>query len=332
MGGRTWESREAQLKMAKRILTYSLWLVCVLLGFSVGAQERVTVSHSVRGSLSIGPLLYGIQKGFYKDEGIDLLYVSIRADLGVKTLITGDVDFIYSAGTGIRAAVQGLPVKILSLDFAKVFHSLMARPEITSAAALKGNKVAVSSFGATTDLSARASLRALGLDPTRDVTILALGGDTVRFAALQSGTVQAAMMSLPLNIQLKKMGYRELFYAGKILHEPLTGLVASSEKIKSNPQQIRRVMRAFVRGMNAFKNERANFVSFAQNKFSLKKDVAEEAYDYMVDSLSSDGVVEDAVMENAIQTAKKLLGVSKPVNAADIVDYSFLRDVLKKDR
>jgi ABC-type nitrate/sulfonate/bicarbonate transport system substrate-binding protein len=60
--------------------------------------------------------------------------------------------------------------------------------------------------GATTDLSARTSLRGLGLDATRDVTILALGGNTVRFAALQSGSVKAAMMSLPLNIQIKKNG------------------------------------------------------------------------------------------------------------------------------
>jgi len=303
-----------------------------LLGPSAGAQEKVIVSHSVRGSLSIGPLLYGIQKGFYRQEGIELLYVSIRADLGIKALVSGDVDFIYSAGTGIRAAVQGVPVKVLSMDFTKVFHSLMSRSAITSAAALKGKKVAVSSFGATTDLSARASLRALGLDPTRDVTILPLGGDTVRFAALQSGTVQAAMMSLPLNIQLKKMGYRELFYAGKILHEPLTGLVASSEKIKNNPQQIRKVMRAFMRGMHAFKTERADFISFVQKKFSLTKDVAEEAYDYMVDSLSSNGFVEEAVLENAIQAAKKVLGVNKPVSADDIVDYSFLREAVKNEK
>jgi ABC-type nitrate/sulfonate/bicarbonate transport system substrate-binding protein len=304
--------------MMKAILAVGILVSGTIFSVLAHAQEKVIVSHSVRGSLSIGPLLYGIEKGFYRDEGIDLLYVSIRADLGLKTLMTGDVDFIYSAGTGIRAAVQGLPVKILSLDFTKVFHSLMGRPEITSVAELKGKKVAVSSFGATTDLSARASLRAIGLDPARDVTILALGGDTVRFAALQSGTVQAAMMSLPLNIQLKKMGYRELFYAGKILNEPLTGLVASTNKIKNNPEQIRKVMRAFVRGMNAFKTERASFVSFAQKKFSLTKDVAEEAYEYMVDSLSADGFVEDAVIENGIQTARKMLGVTKPISINDI--------------
>lgn len=318
--------------MAKLILCLSVWALCAAAGAPAGAAERVIVSHSVRGSLSIGPLLYGIEKGFYREEGIDLVYVAIRADLGIKTLLTGDVDFIYSAGTGIRAAVQGIPVKVLTMDFAKVFHSLMARPEITSAAALKGKKVAVSSFGATTDISARACLQALGLDPNRDVTILALGGDTVRFAALQAGSVDAAQMSLPLNIQLKKMGYRELFYAGKILREPLTGLVASADKIKNNPQQIRRVMRAFVRGMKAFKTERAGFVAFAQKRFGLTREVVDEAYDYMVDSLSSDGFVEDTVMENAINTAKKVLGTGKPVTAADVVDYSFLREVLKKDK
>jgi NitT/TauT family transport system substrate-binding protein len=280
--------------------------------------------------LSIGPLLYGIEKGFYRDEGIDLLYVSIRADLGIKALLAGELDYIYSAGTAIRGAVQGVPVKALSFDFTKVFHSLMARPEITSAAALKGKKVAVSSFGATTDVSARVALRALGLDPARDVTIIALGGDTVRYAALQAGSVQAAMMSLPLNIRLKREGYRELFYAGKVLQQPLTGLVTTRENIQRKPEQIHRVVRAFVRGMRAFKNERAGFVSFAQKKFGLSKDVTEEAYDYMVDSLAQDGFVEPSVLEKAIEDAKQLVGSDKPITPADVVDYSFLRAALKK--
>jgi NitT/TauT family transport system substrate-binding protein len=317
--------------MAGRML--GLCAFCLLIGMLAsigGAQERVIVSHSVRGSLSIGPLLYGIHKGFYKDEGIDLLYVSMRADLGIKALLAGDVDYIYSAGTAIRGAVQGVPVKALSFDFVKVFHSLMARPEITSPAALKGQRVAVSSFGATTDVSGRAALRALGLDPNRDVTMVALGGDTLRYAALQAGTVQAAVMSLPLNIRLKKEGYRELFYVGKILHQPLTGLVTSTEKIKRNPQQIQRTMRAFVRGMQAFKNDREGFVAFAQKQFGLSQDTTEEAYDYMVDSLSQDGFVDASVLEEAIRDAKKLVGSDKPIGPADVVDYSFLRTALGK--
>jgi NitT/TauT family transport system substrate-binding protein len=316
--------------MARIIVACIVSLIALAFALTAGSQERVVVSHSVRGSLSIGPLLYAIDKGFYRHEGIDLLYVSIRADLGIKAMLAGDVDYIYSAGTAIRGAVQGVPVKALSFDFAKVFHSLMARSEIISAAALKGKKVAVSSFGATTDVSARVALKALGLDPNRDVTIVAIGGDTVRYAGLQAGTVQAAMMALPLNIRLKKEGYRELFYVGKILQQPLTGLATSREKIQKNPQQIQRMMRAFVRSMQAFKNERAGFISFAQKKFGLSKEVTEEAYDYMIDSLSQDGFVESSVLDNAIEDAKKLLGSDKPIPQTDVVDYSFLRAALKK--
>ena len=72
-------------EIARAIVALTFWFFAVGVASTLAAQERVIVSHSVRRSLSIGPLLYGIQKGFYKDDGIDLLYVSIRADLGITT-------------------------------------------------------------------------------------------------------------------------------------------------------------------------------------------------------------------------------------------------------
>jgi NitT/TauT family transport system substrate-binding protein len=297
---------------------------------ATSAQEKVIVSHTTRGSLSIGPLLYGIERGFYRDEGIDLLYVSIRADLGIKTLISGDVDYLYSVGTIIRGAVLGLPVKTLSFDFARVMHFLMGRPEITSAAALKGKRVGVSSFGATGDLAARVALQSIGLDPARDVTIVTLGSDTLRYAALQAGTVHATHMPLPFNIQMKKDGYRELFYAGKVLQRPLTGLATTTEKIKKNPRQVQRMVRAFLRTTRSLKTERNDFLAFAQKKFGFSKEVTEDAYKVMIDALSNDGFVEDSVLQSAIDEAKTVANVVKPVSHADVVDYSFLREAIKR--
>jgi ABC-type nitrate/sulfonate/bicarbonate transport system substrate-binding protein len=307
-----------------------LLVILSLYAPAISAQEKVIVSHTTRGSLSIGPLLYGIERGFYRDEGIDLLYVSIRADLGIKTLITGDVDYLYSVGTIIRGAVLGLPVKTLSFDFAKVMHFLMARPEITSAAMLKGKRVGVSSFGATGDLAARVALQSIGLDPSRDVTIVTLGSDTLRYAALQAGTVHATHMPLPFNIQMKKDGYRELFYAGKVLHRPLTGLATTTDKIKKNPRQVQRMVRAFLRTTRSLKSERNEFLAFAQIKFGFTKEVVEEAYKVMVDALSNDGIVEDSVLQSAIDEAKAVAHVAKPVTHADVADYSFLRDAIKR--
>lgn len=137
-------------------------------------------------------------------------------------------------------------------------------------------------------------------------------------------------MPLPFNIQMKKDGYNELFYAGKILHRPLTGLSATTEKIKKNPAQVRRMVRAFVRATRALKSERNDFLAFAQKKFSFSKEVTEEAYTVMIDALSKDGFVEDSVLQGAIDEAKALAKVTKPVSHADVVDYSFLREAVKR--
>jgi len=90
-----------------------LLLVSVFAADRAAALERVMISHSVRGGLSIGPLLYGIERGFYRAEGIVLLYVSIRADLGIKAMLAGEIDYIYSAGEVVdyrflREALAGL--------------------------------------------------------------------------------------------------------------------------------------------------------------------------------------------------------------------------------
>ena len=312
---------------------HRVMLAALLLSFWIipaKAQEKVIVGHSARAALSIGPLLYGIDRGFYRDEGIDLIYVSIRADLGIKALLSGDIDYSYSTGTIIRGAILGVPVRSLSFDFSRVLHALMSRPEIPNAAALKGKKVGVSSFGATGDLAARVGLRSLGLDPEKDVTIITLGSDTLRHAALLAGTVQATHMPVPLNIQLKKEGYHELVYAGRILQRPLTGLATSLEKIQKNPGQVQRMVRAFVRATRALRTERSGFISFAQKKYGYSKELMEEAYSYLTDALAQDGFVDDRALQAAIDEAKAVVNVTKPISQPDVVDYSFLRNVVKK--
>jgi NitT/TauT family transport system substrate-binding protein len=311
-------------------VTLAVVLFSCFFASPLAAQERVVVGHSARAALSIGPLLYGIERGFYRDEGIDLVYVSLRADLGIKALLAGELDYSYSVGTIIRGAIIGVPVRNLTFDFSKVLHALMSRPDIPSAATLKGKRVGVSSFGATGDLAARACLRSLGLDPEKDVTIVTLGSDTLRHAALLAGTVQATHMPVPLNIQLKKEGYHELVYAGNILQRPLTGLATSMQKIQKNPGQVQRMVRAFVRATRAFKSERAGFIAFAQKKYGYSKEILEEAYKYLADALSQDGFVDENALQAAIDEARSLAKVTKPVRTEDVVDYSFLRAALKK--
>jgi len=159
--------------------------------------EKVLITHS-SDSISITPLLYGIEKGFYRKEGIDLSFRVLRGELAVSAIVNGkDVDYIYGAGTAFFAAVLGLPMKVFSHDFKSVFFYLMGNSRVQSGPDLKGKKVAVASLSGTGAAATRASLKALGVDPDRDITLIVIGAASVRMAAMEVGAVEAAIMPVP---------------------------------------------------------------------------------------------------------------------------------------
>ena len=102
-------------------------------------------------------------------------------------------------------------------------------------------------------------------------------------------------------------------------------LTTTSDKLHRNPQQVQRMVRAFLRATQALKSERAGFIAFAQKKFGYSKDMTEEAYRVLIDALSQDGIVDDSVLQAAIDEAKSVTNIAKAISHADVVDYSFLR-------
>jgi ABC-type nitrate/sulfonate/bicarbonate transport system substrate-binding protein len=115
-----------------------------------------------------------------------------------------------------------------------------------------------------------------------------------------------------------------------VLQRPLTGLATTTEKIKKNPRQVQRMVRAFLRTTRALKSERNDFLTFAQRRFGFSKDVTEEAYKVLIEALSNDGIVEDTVLQSAIDEARAVGNVTKTISHADVADYSFLREALKR--
>lgn len=296
----------------------------------VQAQEKVLITHSSE-SISITPLIYGIEKGFYRKEGIDLQFRVLRGELAVSSIVSGkDVDYMYGAGTAFFAAVRGVPMKVLSHDFKSVFFYLMGSPRVHSGQDLKGKKVAVASLGGTGAAATRASLKALGIDPDRDVTLIVIGSASVRMAAMETGSVEAAIMPVPWNFRMRQKGFKELIYAGKVMSQPLTGLATSKEKVEKHPDQARRMLRGFIRSMKAMKEDRREVTEFIAKKFALDPSTAEETYKIMIQTLTADGTIADADLQELLEETKQEAGVKKPMAVKDIVDYSLLRRAAKE--
>jgi len=292
--------------------------------------EKALITHSSE-SISITPLVYGIEKGFYRKEGVDLQFRILRGDLAISAMLgSKEVDYIYGAGTAFLAAVRGASVRILSHDFKSVLFYLMAQPDVQSPKDLKGKKIAVSSLGGTGAASARASLSALGLDPDRDMTFIVIGAASIRMAAMETGSVQAAIMPVPWNSRMRQKGFKELIFAGKVISQPLTGIATTKEKIDRNPQQIRKVLRGFLRSLRAVKQERKEVTDFISRKFNLEPQVADETYRIVLQTLSDDGTVSQQVLQELLEQVKKEAGVKREISVGDIVDYRMLREVAKE--
>ncbi len=308
-----------------------LVLLCAL-AVQAKAQglERALITHSSE-SISITPLIYGIEKGFYRSEGVDLQFRILRGDLAISAMVNSkEVDYIYGAGTAFLAAVRGAPVKILSHDFKSVLFYLMAQPNIQSPKELQGKRIAVSSLGGTGAASARASLRGLGLDPDKDMTFIVIGAASIRMAAMESGAVQAAIMPVPWNIRMKQKGFKEMIFAGKVISQPLTGIATTKEKTEKNPDQIRKMLRGFLRSLKAVKRDRKEVSEFIGRKFNLEPQVADEAYGVILQTLSEDGTVSQQALQDLLEQVKKEAGVKREILVGDIVDYRLLREVAKE--
>ncbi|MBM4260294.1 MAG: ABC transporter substrate-binding protein [Deltaproteobacteria bacterium] len=303
-----------------------LVLLCCAHDFAWAQGERAVISHNSE-SITIAPILYGIDKGFYRNEGIHLEFRFLRTDLAAAAVNTQELDYMISAGTAMRAAVRGLPLKIVAYSFTQPLFYLMTPPTIQSVKELRGKKIAVSSPQDSGGQAAKAAIRAGGLDPERDVVYIAIGAASVRMAAMEIGSVDAAIQPVPWNSRMKKKGFKELLFAGSYLAQPLTGMVTSAAKVEKNSDQVRRVLRAYLLSLRRLRQEKNEVVEFIAKRFGLERDTGEEVYKVMLDTMSSDGTMPASILDPYFEQVRNEPGAKKSILLNDIVDYRLLREV-----
>ncbi len=309
--------------------TFLLLFSLVGLARSQGLEKAIITHNS--DSISIAPLIYGIEKGFYRKEGVELEFRMLRTDLAVAAIVgSREVDYMYSAGTAFRAAVRGVPLKIVAYGFKDILFYLMAQPTVQSGRDLKGKKIAVSLPSDTGGLAAKAAIKSFGLDPEKDVVYIAIGAASVRMAAMEAGSVEGTIMPVPWNIRMKQKGFKELIFAGDVLRQPLTGIVASADKVEKNPQQVKKILRGFLRSLKSFQHERREATEIISRRFYLEPQVADEVYGIALRTLSDDGTVSQQVLLEFLEQVKKEAGVKKQIALTDVVDYRILREAARE--
>ena len=284
-------------------------------------------------SVGFLPIYAAHQKGFYRDEGIDLEIILMSLAAANNAFFKGEID--YSAGlTGLAlAAARNYPAKILIFTIIKPLQSFVSRKEIKEPRDLKGKKVAGSSPGGSATILAYQALKHFGLEAGKDVQVLPMGGSGAgRLAVLEQGVVDAALLSVPENIIAVNKGYNELIFLGDVVNFPQNGFGTSVTRIQQQPDEVYRMVRATLRGLqfvtDETNREQARDVMMKQWRVSDQK-LAAEMLSYLKRGLAKDAVVSPQAVQYFIDLTRETSNVSQPIAGSQVVDFSFLEKARK---
>lgn len=310
-----------------------LFLMAALFGWAgwttssfAAAAERVMIGTPSRGLFEF-PAVVAIRKGFYKDEGLEADKVQMQPAIAVKALISGDIDYLLAWGSAVRAAVTGVPIKAVAGMASRPLHVLIARPEIKTPNDLRGKTIGVDSVAGTVDYLSRAAVRHYGMEPDRDVTIIVTGESPTRLAALRAGSIDATPIDVAFAVKAEEEGFKRLLYLGDIIELPLSGIAVMEKKIQTQREQVKKVVRATLRGTRFMKQNRAETNQMLSDYLRITLSQAAKAYDAAINSFTDDGIISDKGVNLDVQLTKERLKITKEIPLSQLVDWSLLKEI-----
>src|SRR5581483_4206683 len=303
-------------------------LIGVLLCAEARAAEKVRVSVT---NYNLSYLSAGVaaQRGFFKEEGLDVEIVRMNANVAMSSLIAGEVDYTMIFASVIRAAMRGIPLKVIAVLIDSPPYAFIARPGIAGMKALKGKTVGIGVYGSSNDIIARMMLERSGIDPDKEAKLVAFGTDGARFAALKEGLVDAAIIAPPADAQARKLGLSVLARANDLFKFPHIGLGTSGKKLKENPQEVVRVSRAFIKANRFVREQRQEAINVLINWGRIQKEDAVASYDSTAQVFSPDGSMPEEGMRLVIDDAQKALKLNRVFALSEVADAGPLREAQK---
>jgi ABC-type nitrate/sulfonate/bicarbonate transport system substrate-binding protein len=246
------------------------------------------------------PFRVAVDKGFFAREGLQARLITMRTTLVSPALMQGELDYTAGVPAAAGLALRGLPFKIFGVVTQGVGYAIISKPEIETIKGLKGKKIAINSFGDSSDYAVHTYLSKNGLDPNRDITVLTVGGTSARFAALIADAVDATAVSSPYEYKAEQAGLKALV-AFKEMSEfvklPLSGLVATQEKAAKDGAQVVRVLRALRTATLFIQEKRTASVDLLAKTLKLERPVAEKFYPIYRAQYNPELTVPDSVLE-----------------------------------
>jgi NitT/TauT family transport system substrate-binding protein len=252
------------------LVFYLLGFLALLSPVAVNAADRplekIRIAYTGISGAQL-PTWVAYEKGFFRKYGLDVQLIFVEGgSLGVQTLVSGDVTAAAVAGASVmQSNLQNSGLVMIAGFLNTMDYQFIVSKEITRPEQLKGKTLAVSRFGSSSDFATRYTIDRYGLSPDKDVTIIQIGSQPARFAALETGKIHGVMVSIPLTAKARKMGLNALADLQMLgLEYQHTGLAVTQSLIKSKPELVRNITKAFVEAIHYLKTHRNESLAVLQ--------------------------------------------------------------------
>src|SRR6185436_20182371 len=257
------------------------------------------------------------ERGFFREEGLDVDIVQIRGNVAIAAALSGQVQATNGIGTVIRALERSdVPLKILTVSLKRNLFWLVARKEITSISQLKGKILGTTTFGGSQHTAATRLIRKGGVDPDKDLVVV--GGDVpAQLQSLISGVIDVAALSPPTVILARdKFHMNILGSAMEDLSNLQNGTAVTEKFLRENRDLLKRILRARAKANRYFwENERGTSEILAKFQ-NVEFPVALESYRLAKPAFTADGIPSPKEVDEFLKADAELLKLKEPVAAA----------------
>src|ERR687892_159919 len=236
------------------------------------------------GSTDGGVAVLGFAKEtkLFEKHGLDVVLVGMgTGSVSLRALIAKDLQISSLSGSGlVQAALQGADTVLIAALINGFVFKVFSAPGISSPAQLKGKKLGVSRYGATSDFAVRLALKKWGLNPERDLSILQIGTTQDTLRAMQTRMLDAGVLSGTASLMARKAGFRELADLADLgLHYPMAPIGTTKSYIRKNEGLVKEFMLAYIEGIHDFKrNKEAALTVLKKYTRNDDREVLEDSY------------------------------------------------------
>jgi ABC-type nitrate/sulfonate/bicarbonate transport system substrate-binding protein len=321
----------ARIKATIVFVLLSLLHSSAVLGQSPRKLESVTLGLSAKHVLNL-PIYLAQRHGIFESEGFDYKPITTKTNTAIAALVSGDLDYITAFNSGLGAAIGGAPLVATYVSTDKSLLYLISRPDIKDAKTLRGGIIGHGGTRGSHYHATVAMVKYLGLDADKDVKLISTIDVTQGMVALLSGNVAAATLSPPYDSIAVRKGYNRLVLGPEVLPRFVeNGLVMRRAKLRDNPDQVRRFLRAMIRGLQLAMDRPNDAVALIQKEWNLDRETAQTAYDAAMPTYNLRGEVSDELIAASIKRAQMDAKMTQSNFAPkDFVDWNIVRAIVRE--